>query len=68
MAQSLMTHTGAAHAPGRAYKQLRGGRAPKCCASLYALSRYHFPVPTDDSVTCKRCLAALAKESEGARR
>ncbi|MFE4857410.1 hypothetical protein [Streptomyces sp. NPDC056670] len=60
---NLQTHTGAVHAPGRSYKQLRSGTVPKCCASLSALARYHFLIPTSRPVTCRRCLAALAKET-----
>lgn len=61
-ASNLMTHTGRVHAPGRSFKQLRGGLAPKCCASASALARYHFITPTSQHVDCMRCLALLAKE------
>lgn len=60
---NLMTHTGMVHAPGRAWKQLRGTVAPKCTASASQIARWHFIVPIDKEVTCKRCLAALAKEA-----
>ncbi|MFD3573819.1 hypothetical protein [Streptomyces sp. NPDC058644] len=59
---NIMTHTGKVHAPGRHYRQLRG-KAPKCCASVSAVMRYHFTAPTSSPVDCQRCLAALAKES-----
>ncbi|NEA19829.1 hypothetical protein [Streptomyces halstedii] len=56
--RNLMTHTGTVHAPGRHFKQLRI-QAPKCCASVNALARYNFTIPTDAPVTCRRCLAAM---------
>ncbi|EDY43951.1 hypothetical protein [Streptomyces sp. SPB074] len=60
---NLQTHTGVVHASGARTKALPVGRAPKCCASRSALARYHFLIPTEQAVTCRRCLAALAKES-----
>ncbi|MFE5912069.1 hypothetical protein ACFQ6B_23710 [Streptomyces wedmorensis] len=51
----LMTHTGVVHLSGRRARGIAGGLAPKCCASNAALSRYHFLVPTEQPVTCKRC-------------
>jgi hypothetical protein len=56
--RNLMTHTGMVHKSGRRVRGVAGGLAPKCCASLSALSRYHFLVPTEAEVTCKRCSAA----------
>lgn len=58
---NVRTHTGMVHAPGKAFKGLRGQVAPKCCASASAVSRFHFIVPTSDPVTCKRCIASLAR-------
>ncbi|MDT0409925.1 MULTISPECIES: hypothetical protein [Streptomyces] len=60
---NLQTHTGVVHASGARTKALPVGRAPKCCASRSALARYHFLIPTEQAVTCRRCLAALAKEA-----
>lgn len=68
MSKNLRTHTGTVHAPGRAWKQLRGEIAPKCAASASAVMRWHYILPTDEDVTCKRCLAALAKEEGNANR
>ncbi|MFE3123695.1 hypothetical protein ACFXHD_09770 [Streptomyces hydrogenans] len=51
----LMTHTGVVHKSGRRARGIAGGLAPKCCAGNAALSRYHFLVPTEQPVTCKRC-------------
>jgi hypothetical protein len=51
----LATHTGVVHLSGRSARGIAGGLAPKCCASNAALSRYHFLVPTEQPVTCKRC-------------
>ncbi|MFE0101232.1 hypothetical protein [Streptomyces sp. NPDC059009] len=61
MTKNFRTHTGAVHAPGRYFKQFRM-QAPKCCASVSAVARYHYMIPTDEEVTCKRCLALMAKE------
>lgn len=61
-ASNLMTHTGAVHAPGRTWKALGDNVGPKCAASASAVARWHFVIPTDNPVTCKRCLAALAKK------
>ena len=58
---NVRTHTGMVHAPGKAFKGLRGQVAPKCCASASAVSRFHFIVPTSDPVTCKRCSTSLAR-------
>lgn len=55
--RNLATHTGMVHRSGRRARSIAGGLAPKCCASLAALSRYHYLVPTEADVTCKRCLA-----------
>lgn len=58
--QNIKTHTGMVHAPGRYEKILRGNR-PRCAASLNAVMRMHYLEPTDDAVTCKRCLNRLNK-------
>lgn len=58
---NLQTHTGTVHAPGRYNKRVRGN-VPKCCTSASAIARMHYLVDVDAPVTCKRCLAALAKE------
>lgn len=60
--ENLATHTGLVHAPGRYFKQIRSN-APKCCASASAVMRMHYLIPTNQPVTCKRCLVALAKEA-----
>jgi hypothetical protein len=62
-ASNLMTHTGAVHAPGRTWKALGGNVGPKCAASASAVARWHFVIPTATPVTCKRCLAAQAKDA-----
>ncbi|NEA42746.1 hypothetical protein [Streptomyces sp. SID11385] len=59
---NIQTHAGTVHAPGR-YDKVLKTEAPKCCASRSALLRYHYLVPVDVPVTCRRCLAALAKEA-----
>jgi hypothetical protein len=59
---NLKTHTGAVHAPGSFFRAI-AGIGPKCAASANALMRYHYIIPTEDEVTCKRCLARLAKEA-----
>jgi hypothetical protein len=64
--KNIMSHTGAVHAPGRYFKQL-SAIGPKCIASASALARWHFGIPTDSDVTCRRCLAALAKEAGSAK-
>ncbi|MFJ4703161.1 hypothetical protein ACIP5N_33925 [Streptomyces sp. NPDC088768] len=59
---NIQTHAGTVHAPGR-YDKVLKTEAPKCCASRSALLRYHYLVPVDVPVTCRRCLAGLAKEA-----
>lgn len=66
-AQNLRTHTGAVHAPGRSWKALGGQIGPKCAASSSAAARWHFLIPTGDAITCRRCLAAIAKETTDTR-
>jgi hypothetical protein len=60
LTMNLQTHTGMVHAPGRFDTSIRGN-APKCCASASAVSRYHYLAPVTGEVTCRRCIAALAK-------
>jgi len=61
--KNLRTHSGTVHTLGRRYKQLGGMVAPACCLSLSAAARYHFLTPTDEPVTCKRCLARADSSS-----
>jgi hypothetical protein len=59
--ENLMTHTGKVHAPG-SFSRTLGAIKPKCAVSASAIARLHFLVPIDAPVTCKNCIAALAKE------
>ena len=57
---NIKTHTGVVHAPGKYYRALRA-KAPKCCASASAVARFHYVIPVNLDVTCKKCLNLLAK-------
>lgn len=61
--KNIKTHIGTVHAPGRSTKATGIGYLPLCCASASAVDRFHFLAPTDEPMTCKRCLTAQAKNA-----